>query len=253
MEKPKPESASSRKFDRQPSSWSWKDAAAGEEEEGGYEEDEEGAGAEWEWDYGDPWMEKQHIVFRAKSKSESQDNLTEENTENSPGQLVSVKFLSEEDIVEGPGLSRSPSVPSSISLNSEDSGAGTGDSSDGDIEDNDAEDDQRWVMSKNLINNLTKLDSLMKTSGNLEPRLASLCDSMSSLKLEEGSGLSPRQRMTAEWTARSLTSLAPRHQAQPGECSVYTCLNNFTQSELLTGSNKVSFLFHLYIDIWLYL
>ena len=53
-------------------------------------------------------------------------------------------------------------------------------------------------MSKSLINNLTKLDSLMKTAGNLEPRLASLCDSMSSLKLEEGSGLSPRQRMTAE-------------------------------------------------------
>jgi len=85
---------------------------------------------------------------------------------------------------------------------------------------------------------LTKLDSLMNTSGNLEPRLAPLCDSMSSLKLEAGSGLSARQRMTAEWTSRCLTSLAPRYQAQPGECSVYTCLNNFTQSELLTGSNK---------------
>ena len=65
---------------------------------------------------------------------------------------------------------------------------------------------------------------------------------MSSLKLEEGSGLSPRQRMTAEWTVRSLTSLAPRHQAKPGECSVCTCLNIFTQSELLIGLNKVSFL-----------
>ena len=117
MEKPKPESASSRKFDRQLSSGSWKDAAAGEEEEeGGYEEDEDGAGAEWEWDYGDPWEEKQHIVFRAKSKSESQDNLTEENTENSPVQLVSVKFLSEEDIVEDPGLSRSPSVRRTVEL-----------------------------------------------------------------------------------------------------------------------------------------
>ena len=246
VDKPKPESVSSRKFDRQVSSGSWKDSAAqaGEEEEegGGYEEDEDGAGAEWEWDYGDPWEEKQHIVFRSKSKSQSQDNLTEENTENSPAELVSVKFLSEEDIVEGedPGVSRSPSIRSSISLNSEDSGAGTGASSDGDVEDNDSDDDQRWVMSKNLINNLTKLDSMMKTEGNLEPRLVSLCDSMSSLKLEEGSCVSPRQRMTAEWTARSLKSLAPRHQAQPGECSVYTCLNNFTQSELLTGSNKVS-------------
>ena len=234
VDKPKPESVSSRKFDRQVSSGSWKDAAAraGEEEEegGGYEEDEDGAGAEWEWDYGDPWEEKQHIVFRSKSKSQSQDNLTEENTENSPAELVSVKFLSEEDIVEGedPGVSRSPSIRSSISLNSEDSGAGTGASSDGDVEDNDSEDDQRWVMSKNLINNLTKLDSMMKTEGNLEPRLVSLCDSMSSLKLEEGSCVSPRQRMTAEWTARSLKSLAPRHQAQPGECSVYTCLTCFS-------------------------
>merc|ERR1719192_1689840 len=61
---------------------------------------------------------------------------------------------------------------------------------------------------------------------------------MSSLKLETGTGLSAKQKMTAEWTARSLKSLAPRHQAGPGECSVYSCLNNFTQSELLTGSNK---------------
>lgn len=235
VEKPgRPESTSSKKFGRQLSSGSWKDADA--EEEGGYEEDEDGGGAEWEWDYGDPWEEKQHIVFRSKSKSQSQDNITED----SPVQLLSVKFVSEEDIVEGenPVVSRSPSNLSSISANSEESEAGSGTSSDGDVEDNDSDDSKRWVMSKNLINNLTKLDSLMKTSGNLEPRLASLCDSMSSLKLEEGSCVTPRQRMTAEWTARSLASLAPRHQAQPGECSVYTALNSFTQSELLTGSNK---------------
>merc|ERR1719221_110102 len=86
VEKPRPESTSSRKFGRQLSSGSWKDADAGEE--GGYEEDEDGAGAEWEWDYWDPWEEKQHIVFRSKSKSQSQDNITED----SPVQLLSVKF-----------------------------------------------------------------------------------------------------------------------------------------------------------------
>ena len=242
VEMPKPESqTSNRKFGRQLSSGSWKDADAGEE--GGYEEDEDGGGADWEWDYGDPWEERQHIVFRSKSKSQSQDNLTEDSA-HSPVQLLSVKFLGEEDIidVEDPVVSRPPSIQSSISVNSEDSEAGSGASSDGDVEDNDSDESKRWVMSKNLINNLTKLDSLMKTEGNLEPRLASLCDSMSSLKLEEGSSVSPRQRMTAEWTARSLKSLAPRYHAQPGECSVYTCLNNFTQSELLTGSNKVSFI-----------
>ena len=35
-----------------------------------------------------------------------------------------------------------------------------------------------------------------------------------------------------------LASLAPRYQSKPGECSVYSCLNQFTQSELLTGSNR---------------
>ncbi len=29
-----------------------------------------------------------------------------------------------------------------------------------------------------------------------------------------------------------------RYETKPGECSVYSCLNQFTQSELLTGSNK---------------
>jgi len=221
----------SKKFGRQLSTGSWKDKNAEEEE--GYEEDEDEASADWEWDYGDPWEEKQHIVFRSKARSE--ENLA------APVQLLSVKFLSEGDVhvqQREKSLSRSPSNVSSISVNSEDSEEGSGASSDGDIEDNDNEEDQRWVMSKNLINNLSKLDSLLNTSGNLEPRLAPLCDSMSNLRLEAGSSLTPRKRMTAEWTARSLASLAPRYQAQPGECSVYTCLNNFTQSELLTGSNK---------------
>ena len=234
--------------------------------------------ADWEWDYGDPWEEKQHIVFRSTARTEdnltetdvstarTEDNLTEidvstarteENTTEtdvstaktedntteveslSPVQLVSVNLAPEEEShQEEESLSRPSSSISSVSVNSEEEEEDvTGASSDGDIEDNN-DDDQRWVMSKNLINNLTKLDSLMKTSGNLEPRLATLCDSMSSLKLETGTGLSAKQRMTAEWTSRSLTSLGPRYQAMPGECSVYTCLNNFTQSELLTGSNK---------------
>jgi len=243
----------------------------------GFEEEKVGE-ADWEWDYGDPWEEKQHIVFRSTARTEdnptetdlstdkteenlseadvstartednppetdastakTEDNLTEVESL-SPVQLVSINLLPEEESHQvEESLSRPSSSLSSVSVNSEEEEEDvTGASSDGDIEDNN-DDDQRWVMSKNLINNLTKLDSLMKTSGNLEPRLASLCDSMSSLKLETGTGLSPKQRMTAEWTSRSLTSLGPRYQATPGECSVYTCLNNFTQSELLTGSNK---------------
>ena len=41
-----------------------------------------------------------------------------------------------------------------------------------------------------------------------------------------------------EWVTRSLTSIAPRYRTQPGECSVYSCLTQFTAPELLTGNNK---------------
>lgn len=41
-----------------------------------------------------------------------------------------------------------------------------------------------------------------------------------------------------EWKARSLTSLAPRYQCSSHECSIQSCLNQFTAAELLTGSNK---------------
>lgn len=35
------------------------------------------------------------------------------------------------------------------------------------------------------------------------------------------------------------TTIAPRYQCEDGECSVQSCLNNFTASELMTGNNKV--------------
>ncbi|BFG03030.1 ubiquitin carboxyl-terminal hydrolase 16 [Drosophila madeirensis] len=35
------------------------------------------------------------------------------------------------------------------------------------------------------------------------------------------------------------TTIAPRYQCEDGECSVQSCLNNFTAVELMTGQNKV--------------
>lgn len=35
------------------------------------------------------------------------------------------------------------------------------------------------------------------------------------------------------------TTIAPRYQCDEGECSVQSCLNNFTAIELMTGNNKV--------------
>ena len=45
-------------------------------------------------------------------------------------------------------------------------------------------------------------------------------------------------RLQNDWVARSLTSIAPRYQSSAGECSVYSCLTQFTAPELLTGNNK---------------
>ena len=45
-------------------------------------------------------------------------------------------------------------------------------------------------------------------------------------------------RLPYDWIARSLTSIAPRYHSKSGECSVYSCLTQFTAPELLTGQNK---------------
>ena len=42
----------------------------------------------------------------------------------------------------------------------------------------------------------------------------------------------------SEWLSRALTTLAPRYQPAAGECSLLTCLNQFTAPELLAGNNK---------------
>ena len=54
----------------------------------------------------------------------------------------------------------------------------------------------------------------------------------------EGDGNSPLQLTKCEWLSRALTTLAPRYQAAAGECSLLTCLNQYTAPELLAGNNK---------------
>ena len=45
-------------------------------------------------------------------------------------------------------------------------------------------------------------------------------------------------RLQNDWIARSLTSIAPRYHAKSGECTIQSCLAQFTAPELLTGPNK---------------
>merc|ERR1711892_436125 len=227
---------------------SWKDGNNDEEE--GYEEGEEevvgGEEGEWEWDYGEPWEEKQQLVFKPKSKETTETNddtsdyLDTSVVEENPEKLVSLNPLS--DRVEFEHEKSSERTGNNTEEETNETNE-TGASSNGDVEDNDCEEDKRkWVLSKNLLNNLQKLDNLMMHNDNLDPHMQELCKGISNLRTDNSLVLDKekqqKQRVKAEWTARTITSLAPRYQASPGECSIYSCLNSFTQSELMTGPNK---------------
>lgn len=225
---------------------SWKDGNNDEEE--GYEEgEEEGVEEEgdWEWDYGEPWEEKQQLIFKPKSKetTETNDDTTSDYLdvpEENPKQRLSVN----NPMPEGGDEFEHEKSSDKTENNTEDETNETGASSNGDVEDNDCEEVKRkWVLSKNLLNNLQKLDNLMMNNDNLDPHMQELCKGISNLRTGDNSMIldeekQQKQRVKAEWTARTLTSLAPRYQAASGECSIYSCLNHFTQSELLTGPNK---------------
>jgi len=235
------------KSERQ-NSVSWNDNNAEEE---GYEEGEEEGVAEdegdWEWDYGEPWEEKQKLVFKPKSKENTETNddtsdyLETSVIEENPTELVALNPLLKTDKRFEHEISSERTGNNTEDETNETNE--TGASSNGDVEDNDCEDDNRkWVLSKNLLNNLQKLDNLMMNNDNLDPHMQELCKGISNLRMESSQVVDKekqqKQRVKAEWTARTLTSLAPRYLPSPGECSLYSCLNNFTQSELLTGPNK---------------
>ncbi|XP_059175697.1 ubiquitin carboxyl-terminal hydrolase 45-like isoform X2 [Physella acuta] len=50
--------------------------------------------------------------------------------------------------------------------------------------------------------------------------------------------LKTRQEYLREAKSYSMNTLAPRYHPSPKECSIMSCLNQFTAAELLTGSNK---------------
>lgn len=87
----------------------------------------------------------------------------------------------------------------------------------------------------NLIKQSTKTDAI-------------LSEKLETLDLDDDLNRKPKQSRRvrtysyADWS----TTLAPRYQCDDGECSVQSCLNNFTWVELMTGNNKVSlFLFNV--------
>ena len=227
----------------------------------GYDEEEGGRclideEAEWEWDYGDSVVDDKQSI---KVKSKTPETTLEEsigNSEDSAG-----KSADDDDEGGGESISSNTSLPqdaisplhtdkerssektaenSDDDLDDDDDEEETGASSNGDVEDNTDEDDvkKKWVkVDKNYLNNLKKLDDLMQVGDNLDPHMSKLCKSMASMDMGSMRA-QKRERVEAEWTSRTLATLAPRYHVSPGECSLYSCLNSFTQSELLTGSNK---------------
>lgn len=76
----------------------------------------------------------------------------------------------------------------------------------------------------------TGVNNLIKQS-----KVEALVDEFESSSLTDSSRRRKRTISYADWS----TTLAPRYQCDDGECSVQSCLNNFTWAELMTGNNKV--------------
>lgn len=68
----------------------------------------------------------------------------------------------------------------------------------------------------------------------------SLMDSFQNLKIDKKSAKKKKEKRKrlcshTDWS----NTIAPRYQCEDNECSIQSCLNNFTAVELMTGNNKV--------------
>lgn len=98
-----------------------------------------------------------------------------------------------------------------------------------------------FVNNKNMEVDLAQLsilndgDKKQKVKSEDEKRLDGACGGMDEEEEEED------EKMDEDFDLDSWTlSLAPRYKCEDGECSVQSCMNQFTACELMTGSNKVA-------------
>lgn len=129
------------------------------------------------------------------------------------------------------------------------------DDTDADEEDNCQDEEaaklSNGVASLDLAGNAEKQDNTPENPNkgdfdakNLEVEVGISGSGASSLvqELKPQSGRSSRGRGSRQRTISYSdwsTTIAPRYQCDEGECSVQSCLNNFTGIELMTGNNKV--------------
>lgn len=83
-------------------------------------------------------------------------------------------------------------------------------------------------------------------SGDAEPVIDDLEENFENLTFDEREKLRKQRKLQQQKRQRTIshvdwsTTIAPRYHCEDGECSVQSCLNNFTAVEYMTGNNKVS-------------
>jgi len=236
-----------------------------DDEDDGYSEEDE----DWEWDYGEEWeegdeQEVEEIERKTKEASPLEEGTVQE--EKSKVELRSLNPLPLERLQRGSSeREKSSDLNDDINDEEEDVMSETGTSViGGDVEDNledPVKQPKRYVLP--LLRRSFKPDP-----DHLDPHMEELCRKVRRLSVstvevrtkeeeavsealagskDENEGdtsvssaepVNGRRRLRHEWVARSLSSIAPRYQASSGECSVYSCLTQFTAPELLTGNNR---------------
>ena len=203
-----------------------------EDDEDGFSVDEDD---DWEWDYDDG--------NEAKNTDEKEEELISDYIE------TDAATLEEEETV--PKVSLNPLPPERLKMASEErekSSEKTTEESaedEGDIEDNVEE---FRLTDPNLLRHLKPFKP---DPQRLDPHMEALCrkvrklsvsmadpDAETETKQYDFDEEKHQTRLQNDWVARSLTSIAPRYHAKSGECSIYSCLAQFTAPELLTGQNK---------------
>lgn len=86
---------------------------------------------------------------------------------------------------------------------------------------------------------LNLVKELALTNGSVDKEM-SATDDFAKLNLKDESVRKQKKQRNRTYSHTDWsTTIAPRYQSEDGECSIQSCLNNFTAIELMTGNNKV--------------
>ncbi len=239
------------------------------EVEDGNEEDDEGDDGyseendDWEWDYGEGngLGEETYAEVEATCDNDESPNVsehkTEKDTEVEKKPLVSLNPLPSERL----GSSERERSSEAATTASE-----CASSVHGDVEDNvdemnkeeEKEEEKEEQAMRELETSMN--NTFLADPDHLDPHMEELCRKVRRISVSSARAETRSERLSAfgsattsddqqkaddeapsynaEWLARSLSSLSPRYQSSAFECSVYSCLSQFTSPELMAGNNK---------------